>query len=70
MGQKYYVSNASEYEAVHTVHREDCYYMPADKDIKYIGVFESTKQATGYIQRSYQNVVGCYFCCKETFSKK
>lgn len=58
---RYYVNNRAQTNGDHEVHKEGCSRMPSDK--KYLGSFESCKEAVKEAKKTYSKADGCYYCC-------
>ncbi|MGL5683116.1 MAG: hypothetical protein ACRDDZ_08735 [Marinifilaceae bacterium] len=67
MYYKYYISLTIKNPSNnHEVHREDCYYLPAESNRSYLGLFTNCREAVLKAKRDgYTNVDGCKSCCPD-----
>lgn len=61
----YYVNKNAQEDGTHEVHRQDCLWMPDAENRIYLGVFNNGKDAVNAAKNYYDDVDGCYFCCRE-----
>lgn len=50
---------------MHEVHRQDCLWIPDAENRIYLGIFDNGKDAVNAAKKYYDDVDGCYFCCRE-----
>lgn len=60
----YYVNKNAQSTGEHEVHKEDCSYLPDSSNRIGLGYFSSCKEAVKEAKKHYDNVDGCYYCCK------
>jgi len=63
--KKYYVNQTKQSNGDHEVHTEDCTYLPASTNRKYLGEFSSCKPAVTEAKKTYSQSNGCKTCCNE-----
>ena len=59
----YYVNNNAQASGEHEVHKEDCKWMPINK--QYLGNFNNCHEAIKKAKEYYPNVDGCFYCSNE-----
>lgn len=64
--ENYYVAIKPQTNAVHSVHREGCPFMPADNKRIYLGAFQSGKEAGEEGKKLFCNSNCCRFCSGKT----
>lgn len=62
---RYYVSKNVQSNGAHEVHRKGCSFLPAAENRIYLGEFSNCKEAIKKAKKNFNNVNGCYFCCRE-----
>jgi len=62
--KKYYVNKNAQSNGDHEVHDEDCIYIPAVNNRKYLGEFFSCKGAVTEAKKTYSKSNGCRTCSK------
>lgn len=60
----YYVNKNAQSTGEHEVHKEDCSDLPDSSNRIGLGYFSSCKEAVKEAKKHYDNVDGCYYCCK------
>jgi hypothetical protein len=65
----YYVDERESKSGEHEVHCEGCAHLPDVLHRKFLGVFNSCKDAVEEAKRFYENVVGCN-CCGDEIEEK
>ncbi len=65
----YYVNKNAQTTGEHEVHTYDCLYLPDVNNRIYLGYFDSCKQAIQAAKKYYNNVDGCYYCCRLCHTK-
>jgi hypothetical protein len=66
---KYYVNKNAQTTGEHEVHKEGCEWMPLAENRIYLGEFYSCSSALRKAREYYDNVDGCYYCCKECHTR-
>jgi hypothetical protein len=61
---KYFVNKNAQSNGDHEVHREDCSYLPDAVNRIYLGDFSSCQFAIAKAKEYYNDVDGCYYCCR------
>jgi hypothetical protein len=61
---KYYVNKNKQKTGEHEVHNIDCPYLPDVENRMYLGDFSNCKDAVREAKKHYDDVDGCYYCCK------
>jgi len=61
---RYYVNKNAQSTGEHEVHTTGCSYMPNPENRTYLGDFTNCKDAVKAAKKVYDNVDGCYYCCK------
>ena len=64
---KYYVNNNPQPTGEHEVHKENCDHFPGD--YKYLGEYSKCQGAIEKAKEIYENVDGCYWCCRECHTR-
>jgi hypothetical protein len=59
---KYYVNKSVLLLGTHEIHKENCKWMPSDKDLLYLGHFESHYGAILEAKRTFARVDACNTC--------
>jgi hypothetical protein len=62
---RYYVSVRPQTNELHTVHKEDCPFMPDDNKRIYLGTFGSGEDAAREGQKHFVRSIKCQFCSKD-----
>jgi hypothetical protein len=66
MKKTYYVNkNAQASSGDHEVHNSSCGHLPEVENRKYLGSFETCKEAVTEAKKTYSKSDGCYYCCNE-----
>lgn len=65
----YYVNQNAQSTGEHEVHKSGCSYMPDANNRKYLDEFADCQEAVKAAENIYNNVDGCYFCCKPCHSR-
>lgn len=60
----YYVNKNVQTTGEHEIHTYDCSYLPDANNRIYLGYFDGCKQAIQAAKKYYNNVDGCYYCCR------
>ena len=69
MYKKYYVNNI-QHDGDNEVHCEGCAYLSIATNVKYLGIFASSKEAIAAAKVYYPRTAdGCAHCCPEIHSK-
>lgn len=68
MTKKYYVAVRPQTNDVHSVHKEDCPFLPDDGKRIFLGHFKSGQDAMRMGEKYFHETGSCLFCCKENFS--
>jgi len=66
---KFYVNKNRQRKGEHEVHQTGCKHMPEPENRKYLGVFASCRGAMVAAKNEYDNVDGCFYCCKNCHTK-
>ncbi len=61
---KYYVNKNAQSNGDHEVHREDCSYLPDVSNRIDLGDHSSCESAVRKAKWYYDDIDGCYYCCK------
>lgn len=61
---RYYVNTNAQWNGDHEVHRDGCSYLPAPANRIYLGQFMECYSAVAEARRHFQQVNGCYYCCR------
>lgn len=63
----YYYNTNPDKKGNHTIHTDDCKYLPIPKNRKMIGRHKDGNEALRVVcYRTYENnFTGCYYCCPE-----
>ena len=61
---KYYVNKNAQSNGDHEVHKEGCSYMPSSENRIYLGDFSNCNSAVSAGKKHYDQVDGCYYCCR------
>lgn len=61
--QKYFVNKNSQANWDHEVHTSYCTHLPTEENRKYLGMFESCRQAVQEAKKIYPSADGCAYCC-------
>jgi hypothetical protein len=61
---KYYVSKNAQSNGDHEVHRIGCTHMPDVENRILLGSFEHCSEAVKEAGKHYDQVDGCYYCCR------
>lgn len=61
----YYVNKNAQANGTHEVHRQDCTWLPDAENRICLGSFYNGKDAVKTAQKYYDDVDGCYYCCRE-----
>ena len=65
MVTKYYVNTEAQRNGDHEVHKTGCAWMPAEKNRKYLGEFDSCVGAVKEAKKTYLKTAnGCVHCSK------
>ncbi len=70
MLSKYYVAKRSQTNDLHSVHKEDCPFMPDDEKRIYLGMFGSGQDALSEGQKLFTRSMSCRFCINEQNHEK
>ncbi|MCZ4245263.1 hypothetical protein [Pedobacter punctiformis] len=62
--KKYYVNENAQSNGDHEVHHEDCRYLPAASNRKYLGEYNSCEGAVKEAKKTYSTANGCETCSK------
>ncbi|TCC96379.1 hypothetical protein EZ449_22355 [Pedobacter frigidisoli] len=62
--KKYYVNKNAQSNGDHEVHDQDCTYLPAVDNRKYLGEFLSCEGAVTEAKKTYSKSNGCKTCSK------
>lgn len=63
MASKYYVNTQAQSNGDHEVHKEGCGWMPAEKNKKYLGEYDSCEGAVKEAKKTYPTTAnGCKHC--------
>lgn len=60
----YYVSKDAQPSGEHEVHRNDCTRLPKIENRIILGCFTNCREAMREARQHYQQVDGCFHCCK------
>ena len=60
----YYVNDNAQDNGDHEVHRWGCSWLPLAQNRTYLGEFSSCAPAVRAARRIYNQVNGCYYCCR------
>lgn len=69
MIKKYYVNKNSNTTGEHEVHNEECKVLPNDYNRIDLGYHSNSNDALIKAKTLYNNVDGCFYCCKEIHTK-
>jgi hypothetical protein len=67
MVTKYYVAIRPQTNDYHSVHKENCPFLPDDKKRIYLGQFDSGHDAIKEGKRHFDKTKCCLFCLKEHY---
>lgn len=63
--EKYYVAKTTKNPGSnHEVHKAGCVYLPQIENRFYLGEFSNCQDAVREAKKYYDNVDGCYTCCR------
>ena len=65
----YYVNKNAQPTGEHEVHKDGCNYMPALENRVYLGYFDNCKDAVKEAKKKYDDIDGCYYCCRDCHTK-
>jgi len=65
----YYVNKNAQSTGEHEVHQSTCNYLPDSNNRIGLGYFSSCVEALREARKYYNNVDGCYYCCKTCHRK-
>ncbi len=66
---KYYINTNPQSNGDHEVHKEGCLWMPNTENRKYLGLFNSCKEAVKEAKKTYPTADGCYHCCSKCHTR-
>jgi hypothetical protein len=69
MVAKYYVAMRPQTNEHHSVHKEDCPFLPEDGRRIYLGIFQSPEDALEEGRKYFSRSDSCLFCSKERLPK-
>jgi hypothetical protein len=58
----YYVNTNAQPNGDHEVHTDQCSFLPAVQNRKYLGSFSNCVPAVAEAKRTYRQSNGCYYC--------
>lgn len=67
--KKYYVNKTPNTTGEHEVHNDDCAHLPSDYNRVDLGYHSNSKSALEKAKMHYNNVDGCFWCCREIHTK-
>ncbi len=62
---RYFVNKNQQTTGEHEVHTSECGFLPAPENRIYLGEFTACEDAVREARKHYDNVDGCYHCCRE-----
>lgn len=62
MKLSYYANTVAQSNGDHEVHDENCSYLPSPGHRKYLGEFESCRDAVKEAKKQYSKADGCRYC--------
>ena len=65
MAAKYFICTRSQTDGSHTVHKDDCPFLPESGEQIFLGIFKSQQYALKEGNRYFSNPASCLFCEKE-----
>ncbi|QNL51900.1 hypothetical protein H8S90_10145 [Olivibacter sp. SDN3] len=60
--RKYYVNTKAQANGDHEVHRADCIFLPTLSNRRYLGEFNSCREAVAEAKKIYASADGCKIC--------
>ncbi len=61
---QYYVNINAQSSGEHEVHTSSCNYLPLSENRIYLGSFDNCTSAVREAKKFYNNVDGCFYCCR------
>lgn len=65
MASRYYVNTEAQSNGDHEVHKDGCAWMPAEKNRKSLGEFDSCEGAVTEAKKTYPTANGCKHCSND-----
>lgn len=69
MFNHYFVNKNAQSTGEHEVHTETCAFLPDINNREYLGYFDSPLKAVEKACQLFNNVDGCFYCCKSAHTK-
>ncbi len=65
----YIVDKTENKNGKHEVHKTSCNFLPDVENRTSLGIFENCNEAIGKAKEFYDNVDGCFYCCKKCHTR-